>query len=448
MVLVIITITEFFVYLGFYILLYFIKEGGYIPGTFIRVGYNLPFLIISILRVGLDSIVIPLIIAKTILVFRNLYLRNFIKTSLLSEVITFLNPLILTFIYLFIHTATNIFVLRQPTASALTYANTVLFLAPIPLLIAFWMFNKFRRQEYILLGTPLFRKENWLTWAMAIASTLFVIGIVFGAQKGINYIKAEALKKSAIQEKLGILVSEKDTAQPIKVNLTKITNDANFGVTFEWDSITPGVELGTRLLVILYIPVPGTFPVQEGSSCTVQKNSAGSYSCFAQFYSSPPGGNFQDKEIYSFFIDKSTLKSVRDRDEKRKTDLKKLQAAFFEYKKVNGRYPCSGEYQNCREGEELITFKERKLPRFNWEEYQDPLPTPISKKYYSVFTTTTTADINLEPPSFLAYAVLEISSQSNRQEFFCIDNDGEAKVVTRRPKPIIIPYSCNNLWSD
>jgi hypothetical protein len=446
-IIVFITFFEILAYLIFYAIQYFVKEGRYIPGTFLRTGFNIPFMIISLLTVVLAGITIYILTIKTILVFKNIYSRNHIKTSISSIFVTFFGPVVISSAYIFIHTAINVFVLRTPGAGTVAYVKTVLFLAPILFLIVVWLFNTYRKQEVYSTRVAVSKRKSFLQWILAIISTLVVGGIIFGSQNGLEYFRTKEVKRLATEKSIGVLGVEKEKVQPVNINLTKaVASDDNFGVTLEWSSANPAIKAGTRLLVIYSNdlmnysnPYGERTSSQLRSSCTAQRKSDGNYLCYVRFSSSLPGGGLDKKGDYIFFIDKSVPGNALDRDEKRKSDLKKLQTAFFGYYKANGRYPCADGHP-CPDKQYFYLG----LPLFDWKSYQDPL----YKSAYRTFSSMAHHNnIEEKPPAFITWTRMELP-QHNTEEFFCVDSDGNAKIITKQPNLAIYPYSCNNLQPD
>lgn len=232
---------------------------------------------------------------------------------------------------------------------------------------------------------------------------------------------------------VNILSKSDQLIDPNTISDIKDESASSINIRYEWASLPSSISIGDQLV---FSYADENVSAADFGDCIIQKYSPNnSYYCLVSWSSKPTF--YEKKENYLILLkSKGDLKAASKRDEKRMQDLQKLASALQAYYKENHQYPCGNPNPNCVDYS--IPFQKSFLfPVFRGISYADPINSGgYEYAYYS------------DNKSFFAYAGLENSFIDNKPNYYCVDSSGLKKIVTKRPKPIIEPLSCKNLWDD
>lgn len=206
----------------------------------------------------------------------------------------------------------------------------------------------------------------------------------------------------------------------------------NFDVQFEWQSLPAGMAVGSRLKFIY------SQDAYLARTCTVEQDqSTKMYFCHTIW--SDYLSDSTNKDQWAIFIDDSVPGTAASRDEKRIADIKQLAAALQQYKTKNGSYPQRPGWNSFEDGSSTYNQANVIFPDFMGVHYEDPLGQADKVYGYLAY---------FDSGTFVLYAQMENSFKDGDPDFYCTDSQGLQVLTSKRPKPITVPLSCNNLWPN
>ena len=439
--LVILTNAEFIFYLIMYVLAFFAGPAQYVPGTYF-ISFNFPLLAIALLGNFFARIVWALLIVKALLIIKNFVSKQFVRTTLLSALVSLCNAYVASAAVIFVLTVINIFILQKPGVETFSQLQQINYIFPVLLILfylTFWHSHKLDKMAETASSTT--GKRDWI---IAIILTAVLAGLVWGANIGLSSIRTKAVHQEATQGSLNLLGANGEKLTQVKIDVSNISGNG-FTINLNWNNSAPALQPGIRLYV-LYSDnfvmsgknaYGGEYSDQERGVCVVTKQSDGSLSCSVNYSSAAL--KWQDKNNYQFFTDFSTAKptdtinqsmtpeGIKARNQKRTADLMALQKAFGLYFNKNGFYPCTKDFIGAKD---YISngFDCNNIPAFDYTLYKDPLP----KKQYYIFTNKNQI-FNSGQESFMAYAELEPEQNSFSKSYFCVDSKEAAATLPTFP---------------